>query len=67
MVPSGCLSVKVAVTNGNGNEREVLANDLEAGRIYVKDRGYASLELFQEIANAGSSFVCRLRDNTVYD
>lgn len=61
------VPVKVAVTDGNGNEREVLANDLEAGRIYVKDRGYASLELFQKIANAGSSFVCRLRDNTVYD
>lgn len=61
------VPVQITVTDGNGNEREELKNNLEAGRIYVCDRGYASLELFQKVIDAESSFVCRLRDNTVYD
>ena len=58
--------VKITITKGNGDERQVLANNLESGRIYVKDRGYASLALFQQILDNGSSFVCRDRDNAVY-
>ncbi|GAG09625.1 unnamed protein product, partial [marine sediment metagenome] len=61
------VPVKITITEGNGGEIEVLANELESGRIYVKDRGYASLALFQEILDNESSFVCRLRDNSVYD
>ena len=45
----------------------MLANNLEPGRIYVQDRGYASLSLFQQILDQQSSFVCRLRDNAVYE
>jgi len=61
------VPVKITVTDGNGNEKEVLADHLEAGRIYVKDRGYAGLALFQQILDANSSFVCRIRDNAVYE
>jgi len=61
------VPVKMTITEGNGNEKEVLAENLEAGRIYVKDRGYASLALFQQILNAKSSFVCRIRDDAVYE
>jgi len=61
------VPVKITVTHGNGNEKEVLADTLEAGRIYVMDRGYASFSLFQKILDAKSSFVCRLRDNSVYE
>jgi len=61
------VPVKITITEGNGGEIEVLANELESGRIYVKDRGYASLALFQKILDNESSFVCRLRDNAVYD
>lgn len=61
------VPVKITVTNGNGNEKQVLADHLEAGRIYVKDRGYAKLALFQQILDAQSSFVCRLQDDVVYD
>lgn len=61
------VPVKITITEGNGGEIEVLANELESGRIYVKDRGYASLALFQKILDNESSFVCRLRDNSVYD
>ena len=61
------VPVKITITEGNGGEIEVLANELESGRIYVKDRGYASLALFQKILDNESSFVCRLRDNAVCD
>lgn len=59
------VPVKITITEGNGDERQVLADNLEAGRIYVKDRGYASLSLFQQILNNHSSFVCRVKDNSV--
>ena len=61
------VPVKITITDGNGDEREVLADNLESGRIYVKDRGYAGLALFQQILDSRSSFVCRLRDNSVYE
>ena len=61
------VPIKITITEGNGDERQVLADNLESGRIYVKDRGYASLTLFQQILDNDSSFVCRIRDNTVYD
>ncbi len=65
------VPIKLTVTEGRGkgksNEKEVLADHLESGRIYVKDRGYASLALFQQIIDQGSSFVCRVRDDSKYD
>lgn len=61
------VPVKITVTDGNANEKQVLADHLEAGRIYVQDRGYAKLALFQQILDAQSSFVCRLHDDAVYD
>ena len=61
------VPVKIAITEGNASEIEVLADNLEAGRIYVKDRGYISLALFQQVLDNHSSFVCRVKDNTVYE
>jgi hypothetical protein len=61
------VPVKITITDGNGDERQVLANNLESGRIYVKDRGYASLTLFQQVLDNRSSFVCRIKDNSVYE
>ena len=61
------VPVKITITEGNGDERQVLADNLESGRIYVKDRGYASLALIQHILDNSSSFVCRVRDNADYE
>ena len=61
------VPVKITVTNGNGNEKQVLADELEPGRIYVKDRGYAGYALFQKILDSEGSFVCRLHDDAAYD
>jgi hypothetical protein len=61
------VPVKMTITEGHASETGVLADHLEPGRIYVKDRGYASLALFQQILDHHSSFVCRVKDNTVYE
>jgi len=58
---------RITITEGNGDEKQVLADNLESGRIYVKDRGYAGFALFQQILDSHSSFVCRLKENTVYE
>lgn len=52
---------------GEHDERAVLERTIEADRTYVMDRGYAKFVLFNQIVAAGSSYVCRLRDNSVYD
>lgn len=39
---------------------------LQAGRLYVLDRGYASYELFATVLQAGSSLVARVKDSTTY-
>jgi len=61
------VPIKITITHGNAVETKVLAENLEPGRIYVQDRGYAYLSLFQQILDSNSSFVCRLKDNSVYE
>ena len=36
-------------------------------RVYVKDRGYAWFRMLQAIMAIGSWFVCRMRDDRVYE
>ena len=40
---------------------------IKSDRLYVMDRGYAKFTLFNRIVAAPSSYVCRLRDNSVYE
>ena len=40
------------VTAGNGSEREQLRALLQAGRLYVLDRGYADYQLFRDVLQA---------------
>jgi len=61
------VPVRMDLTDGNGNERDVLQKALAPGRTYVMDRGYAKFALFKAILDVGSSFVCRVRDNSVFD
>lgn len=65
------LPVRIDVTGagnqGEADERAVLRNTLQPERCYVLDRGYAQFALFNAIVAAGSSYVCRVRDNSVYD
>jgi len=61
------IDVTEGIGKGEADERAVLGKALETGRCYVKDRGYAKFQLFNEIVAAGSSYVCRLRDNSRYE
>jgi hypothetical protein len=61
------VPVSATITDANTDEKTVLAGHLEAGRLYVLDRGYAKYELLRDILLAGSGFVCRLRDNAVFE
>lgn len=52
---------------GENDERAVAERTIESDRLYVMDRGYAKFALFNEIVSKQSSYVCRLRDNSVYE
>jgi Transposase DDE domain len=54
------------VTSANGPEIEELRATLQADRLYVVDRGYAEYQLFQDVIDAKSSFIGRIRDNAVW-
>lgn len=56
-----------ADAGGDCDERAVLERTLESDRTYVMDRGYAKFALFNRIVAAQSSYVCRIRDNSVYE
>jgi len=60
------VPVDMEVTDANYSEKAVLSRNLQADRIYVLDRGYAKYALLEEIVNVKSSFVCRIRDNAVW-
>jgi DDE family transposase len=61
------VPVLMDATDANASERAQLARKLEANRVYVMDRGYAAFWLFEQILGAHSSFVCRIRDNSVFE
>lgn len=54
------------LTPGACSEPEQLRAALQAGRLYVVDRGYASYDLFRDILRAGSSLVARVKDNAAF-
>ena len=58
---------KPRVVTSNINEKKELRAALQAGRLYTIDRGYAEYQLFQDIIDARSSFIGRIRDNAVYE
>jgi hypothetical protein len=54
-------------TGGDADERTVLERTIASDRLYVMDRGYAKFRLFNQIVAARSSYVCRIRDNSVWE
>jgi len=60
------IPVEATLTEGNASERQELRNTLQKGRLYVLDRGYLGYKFFQEIIDANASFICRVKENTVY-
>jgi len=63
------VPTRIEVTPDGGgahDERAVLERTIQADHTYVMDRGYAKFALFNAIVAVGSSYVCRLRDNSNY-
>jgi len=53
--------------SGKSDEKSVLRRNLAPDHTYVMDRWYAQFTLWNDIKAAKSSYVCRVRDNSVYD
>lgn len=52
---------------GEHDERAVMERSIEADKVYAFDRGYVKFRLFNQINAVGSSYLCRLRDNSDYE
>ena len=52
---------------GENDERAVFERNIQSDRLYAMDRGYAKFTLFNAIVSKGSSYVCRIRDNSAYE
>jgi hypothetical protein len=61
------IDVTRGLNSGKTDEKHVLRNSLQADCCYVMDRWFAEFRLFNEIHAIGSSYVCRLRDNSNLD
>lgn len=55
-----------SVTPAACSEPAQLKATLEAGRLYVTDRGYQDYSLYRDILDAGSSFLGRVKDNIAF-
>jgi hypothetical protein len=53
--------------SGESDEKTVLRRQLQADHCYVMDRWYAQFTLFNDIHHAKSSYVCRVRDNSLFE
>jgi hypothetical protein len=60
------VPVEASVTTGQGAEIDQLRQHLQAGRLYVLDRGYASYRLLAQIMAAKASFIVRVKNNTAF-
>jgi hypothetical protein len=58
------MDVTTAANTGKGEEKQQLRQHLEPDRCYVLDRWYAEFRLWNDIIAVGSSYVCRIRDNS---
>jgi hypothetical protein len=56
-----------ARNSGKSDEKHVLRTKLRAGRCYVTDRWFAQFTLFNQINAIGSSYVCRAKENSVFE
>lgn len=61
------IDVTSGKNSGKNDEKNVLRAHLEADHCYLMDRWYAQFTLFNEIHTRGSSYVCRVRDNSRYE
>jgi hypothetical protein len=58
------IEVTPGSNGGHNDEKRRLRNAIEADHRYVMDRWYAQFALWNAIVAKGSSYVCRIRDNS---
>jgi hypothetical protein len=61
------IDVTTGKNSGPADEKNVLRRQLAPDHCYLMDRWYAQFTLFNEIQAIGSSYVCRVRDNSRYE
>jgi hypothetical protein len=61
------IDVTGGKNSGKSDEKNVLRTRLAADHCYVMDRWFAQFKLFNDVHAIGSSYVCRVRDNSRYD
>jgi hypothetical protein len=65
------VPVRIDATNpadrDGADEKDVLRQHLQADHCYVMDRGFMQFRLFNDIADAQSSYVCRIKDNSNFE
>ena len=57
----------VEITDGNGNEKDILEAQLQPNKLYALDAGYGRYSLLEAIRACGSSFVVRLGEGLVFE
>ena len=62
----GNIPIHVDITTGNGSETTAMKGRLKPGLLYVMDRGYADYQLFQDVIDAKSSLIGRIKENAVW-
>jgi hypothetical protein len=65
-VPSR-IEVTPGSNSGKNDEKNRLRSAIEPDHCYVMDRWYGQFTLWNEIVAKGSSYVCRIRDNSKLD
>jgi hypothetical protein len=60
------IDVTSGKNSGKSDEKNMLRMRLAADHCYVMDRWFAEFKLFNDIHAIGSSYVCRVRDNSRY-
>ncbi len=61
------IDVTGGLNSGKSDEKNILRDALQPDHCYVLDRWFAEFKLFNDIRAIGSSYVCRLRDNSNLD
>jgi Transposase DDE domain len=65
------VPVRIDATDPAGrdhsDEKDVLRQHLQADHCYLMDRWFAQFRLFNDIVDAGSSYACRIRDNSNFE
>ena len=65
------IPVRIDATDPAGrdhsDEKDVLRQHLQADHCYLMDRWFAQFRLFNDIVDAQSSYVCRIRDNSNFE